>query len=245
MNIQLLSDLHFEGHYDYGREFIERLDPSETDVLVLAGDIIPVNLGRTAQTLAAFKDKYDYVLYVPGNHEFYGTSIQDGMAMLRSAAMEAGVRLLESYFPVEIGGQRFLGDTMWFPWSVEADDRDNRRMVNDFRLIKDCNPVAFQKNERFRAFLGQSLVEGDVVITHHMPTPKAIAPRFARSRINCYFVSDMTDLIVERKPALWLFGHTHDGMALTEGPTRLYSNPMGYLGENRTRYDDRFIITLD
>jgi predicted phosphodiesterase len=39
MRLQLLSDLHFEFHRDGGHAFVDSLDPTGIDVLVLEGDI--------------------------------------------------------------------------------------------------------------------------------------------------------------------------------------------------------------
>jgi hypothetical protein len=48
------------------------------------------------------------------------------------------------------------------------------------------------------------------------------------SPLNCYFVCDPEPLILKRKPALWLHGHTHGSVDLVVGATRVRCNPFGY-----------------
>lgn len=39
MRIQILSDVHAEFHQDHGLSFLDALDPTDVDVLVVAGDL--------------------------------------------------------------------------------------------------------------------------------------------------------------------------------------------------------------
>jgi predicted phosphodiesterase len=71
MRIQPLSDLHLEFHADSGRAFIDSLNVSDVEVLVLAGDISTYSRGLYEQ-LAGFCDRFAHVIYVTGNHEYYG-----------------------------------------------------------------------------------------------------------------------------------------------------------------------------
>ena len=75
MNVQLLSDLHIEFHQDRGAAWIDALDPSGIDVLILAGDIAEVRDGLLGDVLQLFTDRYPQVVFVPGNHEYYGSSL--------------------------------------------------------------------------------------------------------------------------------------------------------------------------
>ena len=65
MRIHVLSDLHFE--FQKWRNAID-VNEIEADVTVLAGDIA-VGLEGVAWALKAFKRP---VIYIMGNHEFYG-----------------------------------------------------------------------------------------------------------------------------------------------------------------------------
>jgi len=135
MRLRVLSDLHLE-HFDGHRE----LPPAEADVVVLAGDI-----HRRAEGLAWARQQFPDlpILYVPGNHEFYGTS----MPLLRQElALEAArydIELLDNR-SVTIGGVRFYGTTLWTDFALYADDPTRNpldteakalRYMPDFRII--------------------------------------------------------------------------------------------------------------
>jgi predicted MPP superfamily phosphohydrolase len=247
MKIQILSDLHLEHHRDYGEALIRELDFSGSDLVILAGDIVGFGSNRhtpfdrmhslCAKTPAT-------ALYLPGNHEFYDTSPTFVEESLRKLEQEIeNLTVLRSGLIYEQAGHRFLGDTLWFP-----DDPLNRIYasgLNDFALIKGFVPWVYERHVACRAFLEQELRAGDIVITHHLPSPSLIAPQFKDSPLNRFFAADITDLILDRKPAMWVCGHTHSSIDTTIGETRIICNPFGYPTESQTiRFDPRLVIEV-
>ncbi len=100
LKLQIVSDLHLS---QAGLE----LPRTGADVIVLAGDIArPRAAIQGARTLPA------PVLYVPGNHEFYGGSLDGTIAQLRDLCAGSNVRLLHDE-EVRIDGVRILGSTLW------------------------------------------------------------------------------------------------------------------------------------
>jgi hypothetical protein len=100
MKLHVLSGLHTEfGHFD--------LPETDADIVVLTGD---VGLGRGGLEwlLKQWLDKP--VIYVPGNHEFYGHDISL-IERLRSNA-SPDVHVLDNQ-SVVIEGVRFLGSILW------------------------------------------------------------------------------------------------------------------------------------
>jgi len=89
MKIQLASDLHME--------FLERrftgtciIAPAPgADLLVLSGDI-----HNGIKAVASFADWPVPVLYLAGNHEFYGQSWEQTRADLRSACTGTNITFL-------------------------------------------------------------------------------------------------------------------------------------------------------
>lgn len=82
MKILVVSDLHFEFMHDGGGSLVADLDKS-ADVLVAAGDIavgedIP---GALKLLCSAFKQ----VVYLCGNHEFYGSRRERVHALVERA----------------------------------------------------------------------------------------------------------------------------------------------------------------
>ena len=69
-----------------------------------------------------------------------------------------------------------------------------------------------------------------VVVTHHLPSERSVAPRFAKDELTPAFASHLDDLLPFAQ--LWIHGHTHDSIDYVleaEGHrTRVVCNPRGY-----------------
>lgn len=228
MRLRLLSDIHFEHHADFGRSFVDSLDPTGVDVLVLAGDICTVQAGLS-NALRMFCEKFKHVVFVPGNHEYYQSDRGRVNATLGKAIERHDNLHVLDQRVVTIEGKRFIGVTMWFPSSTLA--RSQAPYWSDFQCIQGFAKWVFQRNESDVAFLRKEMSEGDIVVTHYLPSFESVHPKFAMTSTNCYFVCDIEDLITERKPALHLHGHTHESCDYKIGPTRVVCNPFGYAGK--------------
>src|SRR3954470_22041676 len=129
MKLHVVSDLHA----GFGA-----FDPPETDadVLVLAGD---VDVGVRGIELAKAWARGRPVLYVAGNHEFYGEAVPRHVGKMADAAKGSSVELLENR-EVEIGGVRFLGCTLWTDFELFGDRARcmaaAQSAMNDFRRIR-------------------------------------------------------------------------------------------------------------
>jgi predicted phosphodiesterase len=254
MKINVLSDLHLGFRH---------LDTplNEADVLVLAGDIGPP---RLAASWALRVQKP--VVYVPGNYEFYGDSIEHAVAQLKALFAGTQVHVLDEDVVV-IGGVRFLGTTLWTDFRVcgEGNTRsaamdEATRQSRDFSRIRladasaapltPCDSAAlFQRHATWLE--GALALRHDgptVVVTHHAPSPRSIHPRFAGSLMNACFVSDAEHLLDAEKARWWIHGHTHDSFDYTVRGTRVVCNPRGHLkaGTNENQlFDLDFVIDVD
>lgn len=245
MRLHVMSDLHFEHYSDYGREFVESLSTKPDDVLVLAGDIwscAPVYQSRTEARCKELCEKA-HVVYVPGNHEYYGTSLE-AEVFLQELSNRYGLNVLYRWNPtVTIKGQRFVGDTMWFPRPADADYRERR--FSDFKQIGELNKWCYDRNTAFREYLQANLKEDDVVVTHHMPSPRSIATQYIGDAYNCFFLSDMSDIIASKNPKLWIHGHTHEQFDYVQGRTRIIANARGYPFEpTQKSFDPELYVDL-
>lgn len=241
MRVRVLSDLHTEFHGDSGRCFVEGLRRDAADVLVLAGDI--ATAGGLYDTLGLFADRFEHVVFVPGNHEWYGGD----RALMQKTRQRLGARAPNLHWleesTVELCGQRFLGTSLWFPDSADA--RALQSAISDFQLILDPQEWIWTAFERARSFLEGALRPNDVVVSHHLPSFRSVARRFADSRLNCYFVGDVEPLIRSRGPRLWLHGHTHESCDYTIGATRVLCNPFGYVrAELNPHFQEELVIEL-
>jgi Icc-related predicted phosphoesterase len=243
MRLQLLSDLHFEFHRDAGRSLVDSLDPAGIDVLVLAGDIC--NAAAIPDALGLFCERYRHasVVYVHGNHEFYRTDRADVVARTRQAVSDNSNLVWLDCSSAELHGRRFLGAPLWFPDHPSIPRL--KRSMSDFHEIRGFEGWVYAENERAIAFLRDALREGDIVITHHLPSRRSVSPRFVGHPLGHFFVCDVEPLIQERQPRLWLHGHTHDSVHYDIGNTTVLCNPLGYVGiDLNSAFSDAMVIDV-
>ena len=252
MRISVLSDLHLE--------FQDWTPPSvPADVVVLAGDI-QVGVAGVIWGRRHFADAQ--IIYVPGNHEFFGGEMGATLRALRAVAGEHGVHLLDGD-SVMIEGVRFLGATLWTdfalygseaPMIARASAAAKRGMV-DYRAIRLLGSGLLRPqdtlaiHQRQVAWLAQQLAQpfagATVVITHHLPHAGSVHAKYAGDLLNPAFASDLSALV--REPVqLWIHGHTHESMDYEVHGTRVVCNPRGYLPQQpNPAFDPGLVVTLD
>nr|MDP2191457.1 metallophosphoesterase [Rhodoferax sp.] len=202
-----------------------------------------IHLGTRAVEL--FRNWPVPVLYLAGNHEFYGESWEQTRKDIRQACHGTQIQFLDND-RIDIDGVRFLGCTLWTDFRQRGFTQRRsmeyvEQRLNDYRLISTEIRIltaaqTLQDHEVSRRWLEEELAkphEGKtVVITHHAPHPLSIAPRFIGDPLNAGFVSDLTELLF--KPDLWLHGHVHDSFDYSVGDCRVVANPAGYI-KNRSQ----------
>ncbi|NLD99542.1 MAG: metallophosphoesterase [Fibrobacter sp.] len=247
MKIHILSDLHLEF-----RDFVP--PQTDADVVILAGDI---NLGVKGVLWAMETFKTVPVIYVNGNHEYYRNTIPDLVKTQKNTAEGSNVQVLENEF-FDIGELRFFGCTLWTDFALDGDAITSSSIaapvMPDFRIIRfspenrilvPADTIEF--NKQSVQWLGTILEEcrkKTVVVTHHLPLPRSIDPRYHHSSINPAFASDFSSLIDKTQPALWVHGHTHHFCDYFSGNTHIICNPRGYPHERNTGFKDDLTVTV-
>jgi predicted phosphodiesterase len=254
MRIALLSDIHLS------------VDPLpfpdvDADIVVLAGDI-----SRPAAAMAWAKTCPTPIVYVAGNHEFYGSDLISTYEQLNRLSQGTQIHVLERSEYVH-DGVRFLGCTLWSDYRLfeAAEDRAYgidlaTQLIRDFTHIKIAPdfPDLFSPAMSQHIFLqtvawledcfANDSTTPTVVISHFAPTRLSISPLFESSPINASFVSDLEDRIKAWQPALWLHGHTHGSFDYRVGNTRVICNARGYakngINEN-PEFSSAYVIDLD
>lgn len=254
MRIALLSDLHLS---------VSALPFPEVkaDVVVLAGDI-----ARPSQAIEWAKSCPVPVVYVAGNHEFYGSDLISTYEDLNRLSRGTQINVLERSMYVH-DGVRFLGCTLWSDYRLLEGTEERARGIElatktmrDFTNIRvspdfqDLFTPAISQLVFLQtvAWLDQCFTDDSttptVVVSHFAPTRKSISPLFARSAINASFVSDLEERIHTWQPVLWLHGHTHGSFDYRVGKTRVICNPRGYAknGTNENPgFEGALVIELD
>lgn len=257
MKITCMSDLHFEFErrvkpdnsiqYVYDRLF-EMMEPFEADVLILAGDIH--TKGRVDFVNQA-AERYRHVLYICGNHEYYGGHLNFIPDSIRRHIKMPNAHFLERE-TIELDGVRFHGTTLWTSIN-NANPIDMMRAeggMNDFVRIGGLKKHQtgtlvwlYMHHESVR-FLRKNIQPGDVVITHHAPSLQCIDEYWKCDPLNPAYCSDLDDLILDTKPGLWFHGHMHTCQDLQIGETRVIRNPRGYLGDRVPEFNPRMVVEI-
>ncbi len=247
MKLHILSDLH--------TEFADFSSPETgADVVILAGDI-GVGLGGIEWVARQFSSVP--VIYVPGNHEFYGHDI--GLTEQLKKAASADIHILNND-TLELEGVRFLGCTLWTDFNLYGEGeawfarQRAKRLIEDFASIQNGGrrftpECSVELHEASKAWLvGEFKNESrgpTVVVTHHLPASASIAKRYANDSLNPAFASRLEDVIEKYRPELWVHGHTHVPCDYELFDTRIICNPGGYPGENRrSGFRDDWVVSI-
>ena len=243
MRLQIVSDLHVDVVGGFAPVLVEG-----ADALIVAGDVCE-GTAKGLAFLRAHVPQPTPILFVLGNHEFYGRAVVEERQAAREAAREHDIHVLDDGVAV-LGGVRFVGATLWTDFCLNGEAMQAIDMVAAGQLMNDYLCIRQQQisGQRFtprdslalhrtsRAFIWQTLSEGfagpSVVITHHAPHPRSIHRRYQGSAVNPAFASDQSAIIERFAPALWVHGHVHDSFDYTLGDTRIVCNPRGYGTEN-------------
>ena len=245
MRLLVLSDLHVEH-----TAFVPSAPLDAFDLVVLAGDIAQATLalqwGREA-----FPDHP--IVQIAGNHEYFDTRREPALAAMRQTARRLGIHLLERD-AVTIAGVEFLGCTLWTDFRLyEVPGRPvqmsaaevmagARRAMVDYRAIEVADAQAPSGGRRFdpddsvalhrqsRDWLADRLAAPSagprVVVTHHLPSWRSVAPGFMRALSNPAFASDLDPLFPGVD--LWIHGHAHTSHDYLAAGCRVVCNPRGY-----------------
>ena len=229
----------------------------EQSILVLAGDISS-SLPQLIDFLEFVEKRFYKVIYVPGNHEYYKSNMQEWIlsvdALFKSRLKNTVAPLLTGVETITLGGLFFVMSTLWGDGGKNPmEEIFVQNGLNDFRLIgyqENKFTVAHMQQlnklnkEKIECLINSQQEYPVVVVTHHLPSYSLCHPRFGHS-INGGFASDCDHMMVDGVPALWIHGHTHDTIDTDLYGTRIVSNPHGYRGETNTsihnRYNKKFI----
>lgn len=255
MNFILMSDLHLEGTPNYRPEPVE----NENEItLILAGDICEI---RKLNILIPFlKDvslRFKNIIYVPGNHEYYGGHMYISITKLLMATTGQidNFHLLHNGY-VNIDGVNFIGSTLWTDfnkgnpiamWDVE-------RGLNDYLRIRMGNYSKIRaskillEHHKCKSFLENTLItlkdQKNVIITHHAPSTLSISAGYVNDPLNPGYVSDLSDFIDIHKPLFWCHGHVHTSHDYELYDTRIICNPRGYDSPHYGPENKSFALTV-
>lgn len=262
MKIQYASDLHLEFYdgnvTENDAQFFETLvTPVPGNcMLVLAGDIGYPEMKITKDFVKWCCANWPHVIWVFGNHEYYCTI---GKAIMMSDKEALATQYMDDlpnlhvlhngvFEHKDLPGLTIVGSVLWTEIS-----RDMKRPVEKY--MNDCRKIYTPSFERFTVddwnwlysenvlFIKRELDRAEkenkkvLVVTHHLPTYKAILPQYQGDDMNCAFASNSAELLENPVVAAWICGHSHGQLDLNVmnrigKDTIVTFNARGYPGED-------------
>ena len=240
MKLAVLSDLHL----DYAGPLPVQQGLADVDAVIIAGDLFDDPVKGIDWAAERFRLP---VIYVPGNHEFYGSDYAEARRRMAERARKRNVSLLDcdtALLPMAGQQLRILGCTLWCDYAAlsargigtaEAGAAAQRRFL-DYRLIHDGGEPVTPEWVRQRhadelhwleTALQQPHDGPSIVVTHYPPSLRSANPGYALSSLSAHFVNDLEALVRRYAPLAWIHGHTHFSSAYHIEDTLVVSHQRG------------------
>lgn len=248
MKITVYSDLHIE----FGLPLLSKFD---ADLIILAGDI---GVGPKCARFIKETFKDVPVIYVLGNHEYYGQLFPSYVDELKGFMNNENFHVLENE-SIVIADIEFFGCSLWTDFQLFNEPsicmKHSKSIMSDYLVIRSSSrkrrliPVEtvtwhIQSVRWLRKALLSSTARKKVVITHHAPLIDCVNPIFHGDLLSSAFASNLEQFILKTNPDYWIFGHTHFNCDFVKSGTRFLSNQAGYPGENLLGYNPNHSITI-
>lgn len=239
MRAWIFSDLHLEVNTSFND-----LSIPDADICLCAGDVLDGGVVSTIQWLSQFVARCMPVVFVPGDHEYYRSSINEVLAAGYELANGLDNIYLLDGDSISLNGFRFIGATLWTDFALHGDPRlpkaTAKNQLNDYRRIK-LSKVPFRRftPQESRTLNMGATVEIDnayrsqphlpiVVVTHHAPSLISVSRELLKDPLTPTLASRFQHRILEYEPLLWVHGHIHSSSDYYIGKTRVICNPLGY-----------------
>ncbi len=248
MKALILSDLHLEFH-DL------EIQNHNADLVILAGDI---HLKDKGVKWAIKTFSHIPVLYVLGNHEYYGSAYPKLIHKLKMLTKGTHVHILEKD-TFSIDGINFIGCTLWTDFNLFGDPRiagfSCQQVMSDYKKIRISPRYSKLRSIDVAVIHRQSLCwlcdtlsqfnqQVTVVITHHAPSKICLPSTHHDDIISAAYASDLDHVIKQYQPNYWIHGHLHHTVNHAINDTRIICNPRGYLGEENPDFDPHMNIEI-
>jgi predicted phosphohydrolase len=226
MKIQISSDLHLDqlkGFNSYTLFDYKKLIYPEGDILILAGDVCRIeDLKKYEKFFKYLNNNFHYIIYIPGNHEFYNKKSMniEEMTEIMKIFLENNDYKNFIYLDnrsVLVEDILFTGSCLWChphidppSWfnidiSKEEICKMNKESINYLEKISSVN----HKNH--------------IIITHYPPLQLDLKFDYSKKdQYRDYYINK--NILLNSPPKYWIFGHTHNNFKKEINSTTYLSN---------------------
>jgi predicted MPP superfamily phosphohydrolase len=237
MKILHLTDLHLEWNKNL-IDFSTVIDVKVAKVVVLTGDIAG---GTHALPFIKHLISLGYiVIYVLGNHEFYGHNVDDLIKEWREISKDIeNFHFLEGE-SVVIDDVEFFGTCLWTSMGTSSKEdfvdfylKLKIKKSDDFTLIKNWS-VDKMKDRFYDAWSNlQKMIENStankkVVLMHYLPSYQSIHECYINSPQNPMFATELSNYFAYSDVDAIFHGHTHTSCRYMMNNCLVTCNPYGY-----------------
>jgi predicted phosphohydrolase len=219
VSVQYASDLHLDQLSSY---HIQNLIDPKADVLILGGDICHIETAYKHLSFFQYvSTNFQYVLYIPGNHEFYSDTytMYELAKMIKKFIGVFGNIFYLDNSSIMIEDVLFTGSCLWcnpqneppswFLIDISGDEISNlfHESVNYLNKVSSVNHPKH------------------VIITHYPPISMEYKKRKSRNYDHRYdeYYQNRT-IYLPHSPFSWIFGHTHENVCAKINNTNYLSN---------------------
>lgn len=225
MKFNVISDIHISHNTKMtSNDFVCGCDKSLP--LIIAGDISN-DAKEAADFIKEIAPMFPVVIFVPGNHDYYVYGIKKTNKIFEELEKEIQNFIFGNRKVVEFFGQRFVCSTLWYKKDM-FEFRFPRWPDFNCKLEKE---EIYEENKKDMEFFVDNIKEGDIVVSHHMPSFHFIREEFKRYDTNIFFCSELFGSLGVN-PKSFIFGHIHTPIEEEMFGVKLKCNPLGYPHEN-------------
>jgi predicted phosphohydrolase len=222
MNLQICSDIHLDQLESFKNQ--DLISP-KGDVLILAGDICHgYNIEKYIDFFEYLSRNFQYVIYIPGNHEYYSNYNFDNNQNEIINIDNKIYNFLKIYNnivylnnkSVVIEDYLFSGSCLWCkpdveppPWFKISLKKDDILSLNN-KSIEYINKVSSINHSNH------------IIITHYPPLYIDKEDKKKYDKYSKYYKND--NILLKNMPKYWIFGHNHKNFFKKINNTTYISN---------------------
>lgn len=246
LRIRVLSDIHLEHGSD------KTINYQDEDFLVIAGDLCN-NFNRT-EGVEFIKNYLDsastnvIVLYVLGNHEYYGGTIEEVENFWYTRNIDKLIVFGKTpkIFTYNKNEKKyhFIGCTLWTDLKHGQLIWKAVDFLNDFNFIEDfikdsCFYLKIHETavEELQSLLSKNKDGEVIIITHHPPFKNSVSQYYKDDDLNRLFYSEL-DFLLQSNIRYWIHGHVHNSCDYFFKKCQVVCNPFF----QNERFNDYLIL---